>query len=709
LISSSNLSDFHLDGSVAFTAPLPRISSCPIEDLCQVSESGSMNQDEVEPMAVKRMFLGSESGLKLAIPVMGGLQEKLEMAIDINANSSFSKSRQSGVSYTHEGERSACDGTMEKMLGVPLPPPSPADRRTNTIGSSTEDAASAIWGKAVKEAHQEDKTELGRKKSIFPHNLGRKTNSRRANRQRILSDEDSHIKQGDYDTLMAKKNEVIDNWACEMEETSRRAKARSKTAADRIVRQTKNGVDRRYPTSWSKYPSFNRRDRLEHTKSGIPLDSIERRDFAIYDTTGKDTMWYSNEQSRHPQHYNSDECLPAASKDFFKNIGDKFKSHTSQSAIKNSQLMFDQTYGRKGSVVPSVPLQYPELEILAVESKNLMTGDEIEEHVEKISHQEEIQKKDTKLQRKQFELLDATMFGTDKVSIGSTTSEARETTCKKKAKRAAEDFFERKKRFDQFGMELLEPSASHSLNRTIGSPAGERTGRVLEKTSNKTLPGAVKAEVIDMDLKPVHMSRATLKRQISKRMALKKRVRERKRADIVVKRDTGARTKPDYFKPEPFCQVPIILEPAVQWSTRQNASESGTDQRTPYVVEKGSEVLSKHKIEKQREIGNSPISIEDQRLYEYRVVRGVLNTPWRGQPQKPDVIKVIQVGSLKLHYGDSYRLRTCNNIASSRYGPVRLVRSFSEFGLKEGEGTGEDRQQVMRNILELAKTMNSFQ
>jgi len=660
--------------------PLPGKHDRFTADSSGISETDSHRQLEAELKVVQTRFTDLVSHSNMAVPLSSKFHEEFELEVAVDPMLSPPISRQSSSALINERDISTFDGTMEKMLGVPLPPATlTLDRRTNGIvmNGSADDLTLGVWGKAVLDVQNEEITKIRREKSIFAHTLGRASFSRRADSKSKPSNNDKNLKREDYDTLMAKKDDVMENWEQEMEETAKRAKARSNKAA----RLAKLGPDRRYPTSWSRYPSFDRKERTEQTKIGASLENVERRDFAVHATDGDDTTWYRNEQSHHLHHHDDDDCAPQGSKSIFKKMKDKVKYHTPQIAIKDAENVFDQTFGRKGSITPSVPLKFPELEVLAVETNTLMNDDQIEEHVEKMIHQEAVQKKEEDLQRKEDEL-DAIFGGPRRLGKQNAITKARKAAEVKKAKQATELAFRGKTKRDQFGMKLDELSGLSSHGETNAIPESSK--------NEKKIPGNPKQKTLmseepvsdEEELDTAGMNRVVLAQQIAERSALKKKIEGHMKAGGPVRRGPVARAIPQPGNSE-------LIPKHMSSDTLDHASPRGSS--SPMDRDRGGidDILSENNMGNDSDMGTSLVSIADPMFYQDCIAGDILNTPPEGQLERLNIddalIRLGILESLMAQSSEGDRIRTWNGVARYRHGRIRLVRSTGDIGLRKSE------------------------
>jgi len=167
---------------------------------------------------------------------------------------------------------------------------------------------------------------------------------------------------------MAVKEMVMDSWEEEMAATAERAKARSKN----IVKKTKaTSPDRRYPATWSRFPSHTRGDRSNVV--GVS-HKVDVKDFAVLGHENGEIIWCLEHDDQGHHAVIED---PNAGKGFTARVKDRVKNKAYK--LDTAQRQAAHTSGRRGSLSMANQLEYPELEILPVD---LMTAAELEAHLE---------------------------------------------------------------------------------------------------------------------------------------------------------------------------------------------------------------------------------------------------------------------------------------------------------------------------------------
>ena len=641
-----------------------------------VSETESHRQLEAELSVIKTRFAGTESRTNAVSPVKSRFQEDFDVDLGPGGLSSPTNRRRSAFARLSKFGVKTLDGPMEKMLGVPLPP-SPAKGLRHRKGShgapdvNTDSDALGTWGKAVKSVRKD--SQAGRKKSVFPDEWRRKNSARGSQKVKNSDDPDENENGTEYDSLMAKKDDIMDDWEKEMEITAKRAKKRSK----KVVPKLKLGPDYRYPASWSKFSSHDRAERTERMTSAQSMDSTNRKDFAVHATKDGKTIWYRNEKTHHLHHHDDDECPPDAERGFFKKLEDKILMKLPRQAPKEADIEMDQTYGRRGSLVLSSELEFPELEILPME---MMTSDEIEEHVEAVIQQEEVQKQEDELQRKEDEL-DAIFGGprkkpnaiakARKAAEGIVALQGTDEICLPEDKASkvclpSEKPQPKKKKLDQFGFEIDEegdfclpeekpikkkkkkrpdqdddddgqaksPKSKKMEGKTGESPKTKARSSKMDrmtgespKTPEPAQPAAADEEVMDT----AGMNASVMEQQIAARVALKKKMEDAQKKGGNVRRGPVARARP---KAEDVT------------TSERPGSPMGGD---------GSDVGDEYLF-----TPKSEISIADPRFYEDCIMESIVVTPPLGEVKESRVFEGIE----GLVGGDSVRVKVVEKSGS---------------------------------------------
>jgi hypothetical protein len=155
-----------------------------------------------------------------------------------------------------------------------------------------------------------------------------------------------------------------------MAATAKKAQAKSKN----IVKKAKpTGPDRRYPATWSHYPSHSREER---STSAGRRDHVDSADFAIAKRTEKgEAVWYHSEKKHHLNHHDDDDHPSHADsyRHLKQRVGDR-KDRAGQK-IKHKKYKLDKlteqgasghAMGRRSSLTTAGRLEFPELEILPI-------------------------------------------------------------------------------------------------------------------------------------------------------------------------------------------------------------------------------------------------------------------------------------------------------------------------------------------------------
>lgn len=169
----------------------------------------------------------------------------------------------------------------------------------------------------------------------------------------------------------------MDSWEAEMEASAAKAKAKSRN----IVKSKPSGRDRRYPASWSRFPSH---DRHERVSSASALDHVDVKDFAALGKKDGEIVWCLAHEG--DDHQTELEYLSRK-----KNVGEKLKAKIDHELYKTDTAIQQASSlkGRRGSLNVGGELEYPELEVLPL---TLMTPVENFEEAQK-----EILEKERKL------------------------------------------------------------------------------------------------------------------------------------------------------------------------------------------------------------------------------------------------------------------------------------------------------------------------
>ena len=383
-----------------------------------VSETESFREREAELSMVKKRFAATEAQRCPSTPRSSKFREEFDYKSPVSEVSTPSKT--SALARLARLASRSYDGAagMEELLGVPLLDVTPgALPHTGTgispgmLSPSGKDDISNIWGNAVKRAadakskdvasnlHIPDKKHgkgNSRKKSQisqdskgkggfhFPRTLswrkkGKNKNNGASAKEMEAHEEAAAVYQKRFEERMAAKEMVMDSWEAELEATAQKAKAKSRN----IMRKIRpSGPDRRYPASWSKFPSHSRSER---TFSAAKDDGVEQRDFAIKELSANgDPVWYHSERKHHLYHHNDDdhESHQNSHPDTLlgkiqANIGEKMYELETSSDL----VLPESTSGRRSSMNLAGSLEYPELEIIPLR-EGIITQAQLEHRID---------------------------------------------------------------------------------------------------------------------------------------------------------------------------------------------------------------------------------------------------------------------------------------------------------------------------------------
>jgi len=600
LAAATTLSPMTGSGSPSsLSVPLTHRHSRATFDSSIVSETESHRHLEAELKVVKSRFAEAESRRSPSTPRSSRFREEFDStkseveleSLEPVTPSSTPRRRSTKATLTRLAKLAvrSYDGSMDKLLGVPIISPKKRERSPSKSLLDDSDALGA-WGKAVKSAkNKESLSKLDKKKSTW-----RNPSLKHPNRRSEEDEDGEELTQ--YDKLMAKRDEVMDDWGMELERTAQNAKVKSK----KITNKVKLGPDLRFPTSWARFPSHDRDERVLNLSDE---EGVDAKDFAVHEQKDGKTIWYQNEKTFHMNHYPGDDHEShkiEGKKGFFQKLEEKFKDQLpkSEDADKDKDLVPDQTHGRRGSTILGLESEFPELEILPVA---IMSEAEIEALVHEQLEQEQADRRreearkkreaeEEELKRKEEEL-DA-IFGGRKKKISKPESAIA------KAKRAAE---EARKAAEADGTpKSSSAKKSTKITETTGeSPGGVRSSKMAAMTGEspqvfmkQPVGEAPVVEEEEERLDSAGMNTSVMEQQIAARLELKKKMEERRKA-------RGGRRGPVARK-KPADQA---MSPAIE---RTASPASGMD---------GSDHFSEDETMVNSGLTSSQISIADPRYY----------------------------------------------------------------------------------------------
>ncbi|TVY64187.1 hypothetical protein LSUE1_G009805 [Lachnellula suecica] len=402
------------------------------------SETESFRQREAELSIIPKRFASSESRLP-GTPKSSRFREEFDVETPpaptspTRRPSRFSKlKKRLTLGGSFDGPKD-----MEDLLSIPVPKFAPKElyhSGTSTLGSGTPllspgmaspgsgDPAVGLWGMAVKSQGQRKASEIGHNMKLPP---GPRKKSSQVSRKKSAVEEELHGKVGatsvfgqltrnlswgpkkkkadinDHESAAAEyqkkfqqrveaKEMVMDSWEMEMAATAAKAKSKSKN----IVKKAKpTGPDRRYPATWSRYPSH---DRHERSISATREDKVESTDFAVAKINEKgEAVWYHSEKKHHAYHHDEDEHL-SHDEDHRKHLKQRIgeRKGRAEEKIKYKKYKLNKlteqgtsghAKGRRSSLTMAGQVEFPELEILPV---TLRTREQQEKEVHEEQQQE---------------------------------------------------------------------------------------------------------------------------------------------------------------------------------------------------------------------------------------------------------------------------------------------------------------------------------
>ena len=367
-----------------------------------VSETESCRHRELELSLIRSRFRDSRGDTTLQTPRSSKFRE--EFHLNISQSEPCTPVKRSAFLRLTRLALKTLDGPMERPLEESLPLNTPThpiatiqsqavighsrnparfggSRGTNTSRGSTylnplsDDEVAGVWGKAwyqhsrssSKPAKRQSLSGIYETSSRGVERRQQESSTNRTNWARQAVDEIL----SEYQQRKIQKEDEMDEWELEMKKSAQKAKEGSKS----LIPKSKLSLDRRYPVSWSRFPSFNREQRV---LAGID-DGVQQRDFAS--------------QSSHDD---NDKANKADSpKGVVKKLGDSLVETLKETLPKFDPVAYesawlDEARGRRGTLDMGGSLEYPELEILPIE---VMSETELEHEVEEEIEEDQLEKK----------------------------------------------------------------------------------------------------------------------------------------------------------------------------------------------------------------------------------------------------------------------------------------------------------------------------
>lgn len=347
------------------------------------SETESFQEREAELKVVQARFASTDVQRTPSTPRSSRFREEFDFDSPPATQIEPRERKQSAFARLTRFATWTFDGsnTMEDLLAVPMPKFNIKEQPDRTPGllSPLADTSevSAQWGKAVKSTADTQANEVSnrlnlpmkgshgsRKRSSFGGLGWKKGEKGKNNDDEPLSAAAQYEKQ--FQERLAVKELAMDDWEAEMEASAQRAKTKSRN----IMKKTKAsaGPDKRFPLSWSRFPSHTRSERC--LSAGLP-DQVEQHDFAMRISNSGERIFHQCREvgDRHLHDddpdwhkYDPEEMGLAA------RIGDKISQTVYHLEVHGggSKPFEFQTDGRRGSMVLASKLEFPELELLPV-------------------------------------------------------------------------------------------------------------------------------------------------------------------------------------------------------------------------------------------------------------------------------------------------------------------------------------------------------
>jgi hypothetical protein len=355
-----------------------------------VSETESFREREAELSIIKTRFPDSEKRGHPGTPRSSKFREEFDL--DTSPIAAPTPTRRSTFKKLAKLAARTYDGPMDKLLSAHS---SGRDRHHSSIGHDLAPGSfltTHLPGKDLPhfENHPVGKGRLGSVVARKKSHGGDHTKGKEGKLGGWFKSGNDSSENEETKTKKTAEEEAMDDWEREMNKTAQKAKAKSKN----IVEKAKLGPDRRFPASWSKFPSHDREERASSAGSN---ERIETKDFAVAGSKDGKTIWYHSERSQHLYHYEGDDDeshLNETKIGFLGRLEKKIQRKLSMMEGGKDEIEEDQTFGRRGSRFLGLQPEDPELEMLPIE---VMTHAQIEAHVEEVLEEEELQRKEDEL------------------------------------------------------------------------------------------------------------------------------------------------------------------------------------------------------------------------------------------------------------------------------------------------------------------------
>jgi len=359
-------------------------SIAPVPKDDQLAESGSIDfiethsylEREAELNAIKTRFAQDEQEQRPSTPRSSKLTEHFRgpRSSSTSKDTSVSFFRVSKFGFkTYDGAHAT-----EDLLAVPMPQFDRNDdasrdaNHSSTIGDF--DVISKQWGKAMAANDATKKSNLERVTSSHERSSNplraeiqrskdKKNDKKRKEHDKSLTAAQQYEKR--FQERLAIKEMAMNDWEAEMEAGAQKAKDKSR----HVMHQHKpTGTDRRFPMSWSRYPSHTREVR---TASAGKTEQVASHDFAMRLNADGENVFYQCRETEdghihddNPDWHKYDPKSPG--------LMERLEDQVSQTVYKievhggGGKPFEFQKNGRRGSMTVAGKVQYPELELLAI-------------------------------------------------------------------------------------------------------------------------------------------------------------------------------------------------------------------------------------------------------------------------------------------------------------------------------------------------------
>lgn len=367
-------------------------------------ETRSINDRQSEPQAIQiQTASASDFHHFPGIPRKSRFKEEFNT---ITGGTRASERRSFNLTWLVKHALKSNDGTaVEDLLDVPMPDFVISARRDQSPRGSyqpyDDEDVSIKWSKAVAAHETKRKSQDDRRKHIWGGqkmgSLGElwQFDSRKAVQKEAserLSPAEQYNKR--LEEHLAAKKLVMNDWEAELEGQARQAKTNSKSTISKVSRSSE--PDRRFPSSWSRFPSHKREKRCPSAGS---VEGVEHHDFVSKTDAGEKTISYSQLLTNDRAIDDDREWLAieqirnCTRKTIVERVSQVL--HSIEMRGGGRRALENQTRGRRGSMVVAGKVEYPELELLPITPGRATIQSDPLKHVphiedEKVGHRKDL-------------------------------------------------------------------------------------------------------------------------------------------------------------------------------------------------------------------------------------------------------------------------------------------------------------------------------